>query len=71
MKPNPKTEIGRAIHDAGRVPGWNFRPAAIRRFQVGHCEVIVVPVRIFADRRARRPAMVTRRKQGMPQGGAA
>lgn len=58
MKTDPKTEFGRALRDAGRVPGWNFRPAAIRRFQVGRCEVIVVPVRIFADNHRRPSATV-------------
>lgn len=58
MKTTVKTEFDRALRDAGRVPGWNFRPAAIRRFQVGRCEVIVVPVRIFADNRRRPSATV-------------
>lgn len=71
MRTNPKTEIGAAIHDAGRVPGWNFRPAAIRRFQVGSCEVIVIPVRIFADNRARLRANVCRIGQRNPRGSAA
>lgn len=60
MQNDPKTEFGRALRDAGRVPGWNFRPASIKRFQVGRCEVIVVPVRIFADNRKRRMATVHR-----------
>lgn len=67
MNPNPQTEIDRALHDAGRVPGWNFRPAAIRRFQVGRCEVIVIPVRIFADNCARVRANVCRIGQRNPR----
>jgi hypothetical protein len=71
MRNDPKTEIGRAIRDAGRIPGWNFRPAAIQKFQVGSCEVIVVPVRIFADNRKRLLANVCRFERRAPGGDAA
>ena len=71
MRNDPKTEIGRAIRDAGRIPGWNFRPAAIQKFQVGNCEVIVVPVRIFADNRKRLLANVCRCERRAPGDNAA
>ena len=71
MKADPKTEIGRAIRDADRVPGWNFRPAAIRRFHVGGCEVIVVPIRIFAEHRKRLLANVCRFERRAPGDNAA
>lgn len=70
MQNDPKTEFGRALRDACRVPGWNFRPAVIQRFQVGRCEVIVVPVRIFADNR-RRMATVHQLARRAPGGNAA
>lgn len=73
MKPDPKTEFGRALRDAGRIPGWNLRAAAIRRFQVGRCQVIVVPVRIFADHRNRKRllANASEHRWSAPSGGAA
>jgi hypothetical protein len=71
MRNDPKTEIGRAIRDAGRIPGWTFRPAAIQKFQVGNCEVIVVPVRIFADNRKRLLANVCRFERRAPGDNAA
>lgn len=71
MKTDQKAEIGRAIRDAGRVPGWNFRPAEIRRFQLGDCTLIVVPVRIFADNRRHLPANVCRFERRAPGGDAA
>ena len=71
MKPNPQTELGRALHGAGRVPGWNFRTIPIRRFRLGDCMLIVVPARRFAYNRQERATTAYRREQGMPQGGAA
>lgn len=71
MRIDPKTEFGRALRDAGRIPGWNFRPAAIQRFRVGRCEVIVVPVRIFADHRKRLLAPACGFQRRAPGGDAA
>lgn len=71
MQTNPKTEIGRALHDAGRVPGWNFRTIPIRRFRLGDCMLIVVPARRFTYNRQERATAAYWREQGTPQGDAA
>ena len=50
MKPNPKTEIERALRDAGRITGWNLRKVPVLRFRLGDCTLIVVPARTWAYR---------------------
>lgn len=62
MTPNPKTEIGRALHDADRITGWNLRKVPVRRFRLGDCTLIVVPARVWAYRAWERQAAERQRQ---------
>lgn len=64
MKPNPKTEIDRALHDANRITGWNLRKVPVRRFRLGDCTLIVVPARRWAYQRWERLTAERRRQHG-------
>ncbi|HEX7325185.1 MAG TPA: hypothetical protein VF292_07510 [Rhodanobacteraceae bacterium] len=74
MKSTPQTEIDRALHDADRVTGWNFRTVPVRRFRLGTCTLIVIPARTFAEHRTPAPAAATAthwRECWQPHGDAA
>lgn len=64
MKPNPKTEIDRALYDASRITGWNLRKVPVRRFRLGDCTLIVVPARRWTYRRGERQAAEWQRQHG-------
>ena len=45
MTSNPKTEIDRALHDAGRISGWNLRKVPVRRFRLSK----PLGIRLYGD----------------------
>ncbi len=50
----PTQKLDKALRDAARSPGWNFRPDGLQRFKIGECTIIVVPCRRWTYRRRAR-----------------
>ena len=45
------SEVLAALAAADRKPGWNSRPRDVQRFELGSCDLYVVPFRCWAYRR--------------------
>lgn len=43
-------DLSKALKEACRSPGWNFRSAEIHCFALGVCTLFVVPARYWVDR---------------------
>jgi len=70
---NTKTELPAnvlaALTHAQRLPGWNFRPAKLMRFDLPNpdgtaCRLVVVPFRRWAEHRPELRALPIRRGVG-------
>lgn len=57
------SDIAAALIAAQREPGWHGRNPTIRRFDLGGCELIVVPAICWAYRRRDRIAAEWRAEQ--------